>query len=152
MFHDTKLACINFADGYSKWFWLFLDFWIILGQLCAFLDMVRSLRFGCRNGPRGFNSRIGFAVDVSALGRAGFLSDEGNAVCNIGMKTLRLIRYVSYDSHAICPKGNFIDGYLQLLRQNLVQLNWDGSSRQFQSGDGSYLQGSYSRSCYLSKR
>ena len=25
--------------------------------------------------------------------------------------------------HAICPKGNFIDGYLQLLRQNLVQLN-----------------------------
>ena len=58
------------------------------------------------------------------------------------METLQLIRDVSYDGHAICPKGHFIDGYLQLLRQNLVQLHRYGSSRQFQSGDGSYLQGS----------
>ena len=66
----------------------------------------------CRNTPRGFISGIGFAVDVSPLERAGFLSDEGNTVSNVGMETLRLIHDVSYDGHAICPKGHFIDGYL----------------------------------------
>ena len=77
----------------------------------------------CRRALRGFISGIGFAVDVSPLGRAGFLSDEGNKVCNVGMETLRLIRDVLYDGHAICPKGHFIDGYLQLLCQNPFQLN-----------------------------
>ena len=61
---------------------------------------------------------IGFAVDVSPLGRAGFLSDKGNKVCNVGMETLRLIRDVLYDGHAICPKGHFIDGYLTPLSKS----------------------------------
>ena len=51
------------------------------------------------------------------------------------MKATRFATYVwkRLDSFAI-------DGYLQLLRQNLVQLNRYGSSRQFQSADVSYLE------------